>query len=207
MARQVMSLQDLIQACAEGGDPAAWEEFVRRFQALISSVVFRTARRWGADSPALVDDLVQESYLKLCRDHMRVLREFRPDHPEAFFGFLKVIAANVVHDHFRALRSKKRAADVLPLDPATTCGIDALKGIERAILLREIDAILDSLPGDDRGRDRTVFWLYYRQGLTAHAIAGLPTVSLTVKGVESIIRRLTRFVREQITDRPLGEAG
>jgi len=43
-----------------------------------------------------------------------------------------------------------------------------------------------------------VFWLYYRAGFTASAIASLPTVGLTTKGVESLIFRLTRIVRENL---------
>jgi len=36
-------------------------------------------------------------------------------------------------------------------------------------------------------RDCAIFWLYYRQGLTAKAIAQLPDIGLTVKGVEKYI--------------------
>ena len=30
-----MSLEELIQACAENGDEAAWEEFIQRFHTMI----------------------------------------------------------------------------------------------------------------------------------------------------------------------------
>jgi RNA polymerase sigma-70 factor (ECF subfamily) len=43
-----------------------------------------------------------------------------------------------------------------------------------------------------------IFWLYYEQGMTAKAIAALPSINLTSKGVESAISRLTRLVREQV---------
>jgi len=202
-----MSLEELVRACAQGGDAAAWEEFVRRFHPLIAGVVVRTARRWGASSPALFDDLVQESYVKLCRDHMRLLREFEPQHPEAFYGYLKVIAANVVHDHFRALHSRKRgpgAGDCEAEDLGRTAkavGEGTPDRIERAILLREVDAVLLTLEGAEATRDRAIFWLYYRQGLTAQAIAELPTLSVGVKGVESVLHRLTRLVRERLARR------
>ena len=71
--------------------------------------------------------------------------------------------------------------------------------MERGVLLKEIDRCLETcLEGPDQERDRLIFWLYYQQGLSANAIAALPTVGLTAKGVESSIFRLTRLVREQI---------
>jgi hypothetical protein len=39
--------------------------------------------------------------------------------------------------------------------------------------------------------------MYYEQGYTAKEISFLPSVGLTVKGVESTLLRLTRFIREE----------
>jgi RNA polymerase sigma-70 factor (ECF subfamily) len=47
-------------------------------------------------------------------------------------------------------------------------------------------------------RDRNLFWLYYRQGLTAEAISRIPAIGLSAKGAESAIGRLTRLLRETI---------
>ena len=75
----------------------------------------------------------------------------------------------------------------------------------RSILLREINAALGRLAvGQNLERDRRVFWLYYRVGLTANAIASLPAIGLSTKGVESTILRLTRLLRQELAaDRPL----
>jgi hypothetical protein len=71
--------------------------------------------------------------------------------------------------------------------------------MEREILLKEVDRCLESCTtGPDQDRDRLIFWLHFQQGLSANAIAGLPTVDLTTKGVESAISRLSRLVREQV---------
>lgn len=203
-----MSLEELIRACAENGDAGAWEEFVRRFHSLIAAVVLRTARRWGSNSPELVDDLIQDTYLKICSQRELLLREFTPRHPEAFYGYLKVVTSNVVHDYFRARHSQKRG---LGIAESSVDDVEfmrkALTGspnedVHRNILLKEVDEILRSvLSGDNQTqtRDRTVFWLYYRYGLTAPAIARLPSISLKLKGVESVIHRLTRLVRERLT--------
>jgi hypothetical protein len=71
--------------------------------------------------------------------------------------------------------------------------------MERLVLLRQIGECLAMCSaGADQDRDRLVFWLYYRHGMSARAISSLPTIQLTAKGVESAILRLTRLVREQI---------
>jgi RNA polymerase sigma-70 factor, ECF subfamily len=204
-----MSLGDLIQTCAKGGDADAWEEFVRRFQGLIAAVAWRTARQWGENSPGLVDDLVQETYLRLCMDRRRLLGEFQEQHPDSFYAYLKVVTTNVVHDHFRVLHSKKRGPGRTDeLVDTSTAHFPAgktgtVEGIQRNILLKEVDAALQSsLSGDDQARDHQVFWLYYRQGMTAQAIANISAFALSVKGVESLIYRLTRLVRERLAERP-----
>ena len=202
-----MSLEDLIRACALGTDESAWEEFVHRFHSLIAGVACRTAKRWGSTSPAIIDDLIQETYLKLCTDRQRMLSQFEARHPDAFYGYLKVITTNVVHDRLRSVHSQKRdSAQEKAFDESITqakaSGAGSLDEMEKSLVLSEIDAVLaDPASGCGNDRDRTIFWLYYQQGMTAQAIAGLPGVLLTVKGVESLLHRLTRLVRERLAER------
>ncbi len=200
-----LSADDLVRACAQGGDSAAWEEFVRRFHRLIATVVLRVARRWDAGpSPNVIDDLVQDTYLKLCADNCQMLRNFQPRHPDAFYGYLKVVAANLARDHFKAQMSAKRGAGVVTvtddsaLDPTTTPRAPE-EDPERRILLKEVYAALHRrVQGPHLQRDLQVFRLYYREGLTATAIAALPFIGLSAKGVESTILRLTRMLREEM---------
>jgi RNA polymerase sigma-70 factor (ECF subfamily) len=198
---------DLICACAESENESAWEEFVSRFERPISLSVIRAALHWGEPPRQLLEDLVQETYLKLCSDKCRLLRAFALKNPNSVLGYIKTIAVNVVHDHFKAQHSQKRGAgrvqesvesvDAKAYDGSTGSPAD----LERQVLLSQIDACLEIYAtGPDGERDRLIFWLYYRQGLTATAIAALPSVRLTAKGVESAILRLTRLVREQIVD-------
>src|ERR1022692_959708 len=104
-----MSEEELIHAC-ESNDGAAWEEFVSRFHRPVSFSILRTAWQWGGAPPHVVDDLVQETYLKLCANKCRLLGEFAAQHPEAIVGYIKTIAANLAHDHFKALHSQKRGS-------------------------------------------------------------------------------------------------
>jgi RNA polymerase sigma-70 factor (ECF subfamily) len=214
---RVLASQALVRACVDTGDELAWEEFVRRFHKLVASVALRTARRWGENSPQIVDELVQETYLKLCGDGCRLLRSFDSMHEDAIYGFVKVLTANLVHDHFKALRSQKRGGTTESesldsggvLQAEVRGATDSAKQMEREVLFREIDTCLHCIDGGPHGgRDRRVFWLYYRAGLPASAIAALPTIGLTTKGVESSLLRMTRLLRRAlVTKRSERESG
>ena len=150
----------------------------------------------------MVDELVQETYLKLCADDCRLLRTFHATHEDAIYGFVKVLTANLVHDHFKATRSKRRGgnsqtASLEAEASAPPSALGSVEEIERGVLLREIDTCLRSMDkGAHAERDRRVFWLYFRAGLSANAIADLPSIGLSTKGVESSLLRLTRLVRQ-----------
>jgi RNA polymerase sigma-70 factor (ECF subfamily) len=196
---------ELLDACI-GGDAAAWQEFMRRFHNVIAIGASRAARRWGVAVPATIDDLIQETYLKLCADRGRVLQQFRFEHEDALFGFLKIITTNVANDYFKALKAHKRGGNAVSasLDDSEihsdTNRLAGLTGPECALLLDRVDACLrDLAPVETRDRDRKIFWLYYRQGMTAKEIAGLPHIGLTLKGVESTLHRLIRLVRTHLT--------
>jgi RNA polymerase sigma-70 factor (ECF subfamily) len=64
---------------------------------------------------------------------------------------------------------------------------------EWRMLLRDVDDLLKQPPVVER--DRQIFWLYYRQGMSAKEIAAISSLNLTIKGVESVIVRLNQFVR------------
>jgi RNA polymerase sigma-70 factor (ECF subfamily) len=199
-----MSPEDLVRACAVSNDAEVWRHFFARFHRVIAATVLRTARHWGDTSPQLIDDLVQDAYLKLCADDCRLLRSFEPRYPGAIFGYLKVVTANVVHDHFKSVTSCKRGSG----EPEQALDADTLAGnpqsgtpasIESSILFQQIDSLL-ARSGPDQQRDRVIFWLYYCHGLSARAIASIPSIGLTTKGVESALFRVTRHIRDQIAD-------
>ncbi len=188
----------LVRLCADSDDPRIWEEFICRFHPVIAATALRVCRQWGEYSTQVADDLVQEIYLKLCAQGRRLLRDFHPEHPDSFCGYLKVLTANHTQDHFKALYSGKRGAGKVAesLDSADAVTEKRPSQVERVILLREIETCLAQVaPGNDGRRDRMIFWLYYRQGLTAQQIASLPALGLTTKGVESVILRLIRHLQ------------
>jgi RNA polymerase sigma-70 factor (ECF subfamily) len=201
-----LSAEELVTACVDSGDTECWQAFLRRFHRVITVSVLRVVMRRPEAPRSLVEDLVQESYSKLCANRCQVLRGFRPSHPDAIYGFLKVLAINVAQDYFRAQGAEKRGqAEVhVEFDSVEEPGTPAFATeMERNILLEQIDRALTAAgSGAQAKRDQLVFWLYYRQGLTAAAIAALPGIDLTVKGVESALLRLTRIVREALKAPP-----
>jgi RNA polymerase sigma-70 factor (ECF subfamily) len=203
-----LQAQELLRLCLQSEDEVVWLEFVHRFQPLIARVVVKSIRRWTNPVPSLVDDLVQDTYLKLCANNFRALRNFDCDHENALFGFLKVVASNVVQDHFRSSYSQKRGSgreeeELDQVITATASSSSFCENAERNILIAEIRQCLESLSSEPNFvRDCMIFWLYYQQGLTAKAISELPAIRLTVKGVESTLLRLTRLVREKMNTRP-----
>jgi RNA polymerase sigma-70 factor (ECF subfamily) len=206
MDPQRLSAQKLVQLCLASQDQALWIEFVRRFRPLIFGVVLKTLRRWTSPDPALVDDLIQDTYYKLCVNNFRALREFEYSHENALFGFIKTVAANVVQDHIRTTYSQKRGSGreeedlekaTATVSPSTSFADDA----HRRILISEIKTCLDQQAQDPNfPRDSAIFWLYYRHGLTAKAISQIPSVGLTTKGVESTLLRLTRLIRAKLSE-------
>jgi RNA polymerase sigma-70 factor (ECF subfamily) len=208
MDPQKLPSQELVQLCLDSQDKAIWFEFVRRFQPLIAGVVLKSIRRWARPTPSLVDDLVQDTYLKLCANNFRALREFDCQHDYAIFGFLKVVASNVVQDHFRSSYSQKRGSgrddeDLESVKATPAAATHPVRDMDRAILLAEVARCLQSLPADDHlARDCAIFWLYFRHGLTAKAISQLQGIGLSVKGVESTILRLIRLLRECMGAKP-----
>jgi RNA polymerase sigma-70 factor, ECF subfamily len=202
-----MSAEQVVRACAESNDGNAWDEFVSRFHRPISLSIIRVARQWGYPAQEVVDDLIQDTYLKLCTDGCRQLLEFTVKHPEALVGYIKTIAVNLAHDYFKAIHSRKRGSGEVSqfigqVEPKAQVGSKGgQEAIERDILLEQIKSCLETCTeGPEQERDCLIFWLYYQQGMSAKAIAALPRIGLSAKGVESAIFRLTRLVREHLVD-------
>jgi len=199
------SMNELARACAHSADAAEWEEFVRRSAPLASLVALRVARQWlSGPSPATVDDIVQEVFLKLCERERRILRDFEPRGEDSFLGLLRLVSASVANDYFRRMYSAKRGGKVVTMPlvedgvqlPAAS--VQPAAQMRQSALPAQLDRKLRSAPEVIGERDRAFFWLYYRQGFTAEEIAGLAASGLTAKGVESALRRVTVWLRGEV---------
>ena len=164
---------------------------------MIASVIINTVRRWREPAPSLVDDLIQDTYVKLFANDRKALRSIKNEYENTIFGYLKVVASNVVRDHFRQPANKADEVElsdaVLPPGPQDRERLEFLRKKE------QVKKILETLASSETyDRDAAIFWLFYEQGYTAKEISLLPTAGLTVKGVEAVLLRLTRYVRGKL---------
>ena len=197
MAQEEILIRELLQLCLSTDAEEHWREFVRRTQPLIASVIINTVRRWKQPAPSLVDDLIQNTYVKLLDNDRKALRSIKNEYENAIFGFLKVVTSNVVQDHFRKPINKADEVEVndavLPPEPGER------ERLEFSDKKKEVQKILATLSSSETyERDVAIFWFFYEQGYTAKEISLLPNVGLTVKGVEAVTLRLTRYLRERL---------
>lgn len=221
MKTSVNPVNRLAKACADSDKAEDWEEFVRRCAPVVSLVAARVGRLWtGGVTAAVVDDIVQEVFLKLCERQRRILRDFVPQADDSFLGLLRIVSTSVANDHFRRQSSAKRGgrAVTLPLDEllplAGLVSPQSSEKLHKTMLYSELDERMRVNPNIVTARDRAIFWLYYRQGLTAEEIADLPAVKLSAKGVESVLRRVGRWLSSQLgqdskgsSAKPISESG
>ncbi len=206
-----VSANRLARICAYSAHAPEWEDLVRLVTPGVSLAARRVARLWGESDPGTVNEIVQEVFLKLCENDRRVLREFEARGADSFVKLLQVITISVCTDYFRRLRANKRGgmrqleplALHLPTEDLADDG--AVEAIERPALIAQLDAILLRFPREVTARDRTMFWLYFRQGMTAEHIASIASMGLSAKGVESALLRITRLLRAAIRGGKLPE--
>ncbi|HEY4678560.1 MAG TPA: sigma-70 family RNA polymerase sigma factor [Candidatus Angelobacter sp.] len=164
---------------------------------MIASVIINTVRRWKQPAPSLVDDLIQDTYVKLFANDKKALRTIKNEYENTIFGYLKVVASNVARDHFRQPINKVDEVEVS--DAVLPPGSDERERREFLDKKEQIQRILAKLSSSETyKRDVAIFWFFYEQGYTAKEISLLPNVGLTVKGVEAVILRLSRYLRVEL---------
>ncbi len=202
-----LSCDELLRACADPENTEAWQELVRRFNTLITVTVWRVASRYGFSRSSIIEDLVQDTYTKICAKNFRLMRTFKSDHANACYGMIKTIARNVAIDHFRdPYPDDPCRPDVEPPDgERSQCNLRPIdmNELDRQIVLEQIDKIDKILKKYCSQRDQDIFWLYNLQGFSAREIAELPNFKpLTIKGVESILYRVKQLICEKWEEDP-----
>jgi RNA polymerase sigma factor (sigma-70 family) len=189
-----LSHQDLITRCI-AHDEAAWSEFLKRFNKPISAVLVKTLRRRMQPRPSLVDDLVQNTLLKLLENDCKALKVFKSQHENAIFGYLQVVSSNVAQDYLRRLEAKKRDArteeELEEVPPDVVADDHSAKDAEHRAHISQVEARLKPLASE---KEQEIFWLYNRWGLTAREIAQL--FQMNIKSVENMLAKLLRLLKE-----------
>ena len=181
-----MNQATLVQAveAARAGDQKAFEALFHAHKDAVYSLVLHFAR-----DPEVAADVTQDTFVRAWEQLPRLRA------PEAFGGWLRAMAMNLVRDHFR------HAHDTDPLDEAVLVAGDddpperVAEQAERAHILRE--AIL-ALPD----HQRVILAMYHLEGMTVGDIVaalGLPkgtVVSRLARGRETLRRRLAPYIEE-----------
>jgi RNA polymerase sigma-70 factor (ECF subfamily) len=198
-------IDELIEACGSG-DSSARSELVSRFHPAICGIIAKLVLRCGSAKMDLIQELTQDTYLRLLRDDAKILRSLRFRHERGLTCLVQSVAHSVACDYFRETSATKRGSLIrkVELDDPNSAEVGKKGESEellRRVLFSEIDRTLSEILGPSRKEERVIFWLYFRDGLTAKDIAMLPFTELSPKGVESLLARLTKAVREKLASR------
>ncbi len=194
-----LSSADLLRACGQRLDDVdLWGEFQRRFRRPIFLYLLRAYRLESGEDRGILDllpDLAQDVYVRLVRNEGRALRSFRGETNFAAFAFVASIATTIVCDHFRRDAAMKRTAEVIPFEDARDARIGRTP--EDVLPMVDIERALARDGSRKRSaRDVLIFKLHYVEGCTAPEIAAFPGFGLTVRGVEAVLTRWRRKVKE-----------
>ena len=154
------------------------EEFAAFYQRTARPVWAYLAR--VSRNPALADDLLQESYLRL----LSVTGPL-PEGEVACRRYLFRIASNLLRDHWR--RPQALALDDLPEER-----IGAVRSTERMDSHRLLDQVLELLTP----RQRQLVWLAYAEGLSHQQIAEVTGLGAT--SIRILLFRAKRKLAKQL---------
>jgi DNA-directed RNA polymerase specialized sigma24 family protein len=178
-----------------------WVEFVHRFQPVIARTIKRRIQRYTRwVDHGRVDDLVQDTFIKILKNNCKALRDFEFRHENAVHSLLKVIAAHVVEDDVRKKNSDKNGGgqaleDIDSLSQPPDDRSSAVASIYNRLTMSEIEKCLQERNADPHfDRDYKMFFLYFREGFTALEISQRPDIRLNLKGVESALLRLIKWI-------------
>ncbi len=141
----------MLEALARG-EQSAWAEFVRRYAGLVVAAVREMARE-----PAEIEDLVQDVFLRLCKDDFRLLKSYDPSRA-GLSTWLTVVARSTARDQ----RRRKRAEEI-PIEAVAESRL-AVDPVEPARPLKLPEALLSP-------RQREILAMLYDQELDVAEIA------------------------------------
>jgi RNA polymerase sigma factor (sigma-70 family) len=143
---------DSLPAALLDGDPASWEDFIRRYGGLIVAAV-----RGLAPSPGEIEDLTQDVFVRLCKDDFRLLRSYDPARA-SLSTWLTIVARSTARD---ALRRKR--AEAVPIETVPE-GRLAVEPVEPAARLKLPEALLSP-------RQREILSMLYDREMEVAEIA------------------------------------
>jgi RNA polymerase sigma factor (sigma-70 family) len=190
-----LSTGELLDQCLVSQSADGWREFVRRFQPVIAAAILRVLHTRGckhATGRDIVDDLIQQTYLRLVDKDFRALRKIQIA-PEGALPYIRTVATNLAFDYVRSHAAPEPIPEGFEVQ-AQPCDLDY------PLLIQAIEKHVKDCSRKNPDRDSRVFWLYFQTGLTTKAIARIAYLKLSESGVENVVLRLSRCVRQAIAE-------
>jgi RNA polymerase sigma factor (sigma-70 family) len=200
--------RNLAARCARGEAPA-WRELVARHD---RRILFVLGRALGRGGEAELLDLRQEVYARLLARDGAALRGLRAERPGALATFLARVALRVALDHARARGARLDAsageaeAESIWRELPAKDDSPEQKAQEKQERRSLRVAIERACAGPRAGRDRVVLRAHFDDGLTPAEIARLGC-GLSVKGVETLLRRARARIGQQLEGEGAGAVG
>lgn len=174
--------------------PGSWERLVD----LYAPLVYHWCRRGGLG----VEDAA-DVFQEVFRSVAGHIDEFRRDRAgDTFRGWLRAIARNKIHDHFRRQEGQAQAAGgtdaQLRLLALPEPNSEEENPDEAGLLHRQVREALEALRGEFEPRTWQAFWQVQMEGRPTDEVgAGL---SMTAAAVRKAKLRVLRRLREELGD-------
>ena len=212
LAQNVNKLSDkeLIEKYIESREENVWKEFHNRFDSYIRTYINKAANTYKVsireDFASLKEDFVQEVYLRLLQKDCQSLKAFNGN-GKSFYCYLNKISLCVVIDYMREQQASKRKALLVSLDtkeqpqhkevqtpmPRVNTGNNKNVMYCSTTELRcEITNLIEKTVGEKESRNtkKQIFLSYFEVGMTVKEIKTSFDTSLSIEGIESLIRRM-----------------
>jgi RNA polymerase sigma factor (sigma-70 family) len=204
----------LLQRCAVDRDAVAWDELVRRHEPGLRRAIERSMRAVG-EQPRRedVEERLQDVYCRLLERDARRLRRFRGDSEGEAVSYLARVARTVVLDAARERRAVKRGAGAESeagaagaervADRAAGPEERTLRRERRRIFLEHCRRALGGQRSAHAERNARIVRLALLEGWTSREISRAVGGALREAGVDSLVHRVRRRLREQGLTVPL----
>jgi DNA-directed RNA polymerase specialized sigma24 family protein len=146
--------QDGLVDALTRGDKDGWSAFVRRYAGLVTAAVRGVARE-----PNEIEDLVQEVFLRLCRNDFRLLRSYDPTRA-GLSTWITIVARSTARDAMRRHRPVAVPIEAVPE------GILAVDPVIPVAKLKLPEALLSP-------RQREILTMLYDREMEVAEIAAL----------------------------------
>jgi len=160
----------------------------------------------------LIEDLTQNTYLRLVKDDCKRLRNYIGENDKSIYSYLALVVRTAVSEHEKKENAQKRQHRKKSLyDPAGNEGLILIEILTNPYapppdeklmiesLRQEVEMILDEiLTGSEKERDKEIFLYHVYEGQSAQQIS--ERVSLSPKRIRNIVTMIRRRLKARPPD-------